>query len=243
MTMKRAITLMTALILTLSLVACGGTGNDSNDGATTNDSAPLTREGSSETSTPPSTSALSGGDAAQNLDMSAILSGNGGDALISGYDDATKQSIIDDAKADGYDLTFKPDGSMEMVDSQTGEIVIQNPDGSWTVDGSSGDGSSVSIGSGWPDNEFTQTLPKPEVDVSMAAVEGDSFQAVLVATIEQTKAYAEQVKAKGFSVDAETEDQEVMGMAIYLYSAKNADGYRVEVAFTGGTAAVTVTKP
>jgi len=157
--------------------------------------------------------------------------------------EAEKQAFIDDAKADGYDVTFGADGSMVMTDTATGETVTQNPDGTWTIDDGSGNGGAVNMGGDWPDNEFTKLLPKPELGVSMAAVAGNSFQAILAATMEQTKDYAEQVKAKGFTIDPQTEDQEVMGMVIYDYSAKNPDGYAVEVAFTGGTAVVTLTKP
>jgi ABC-type oligopeptide transport system substrate-binding subunit len=39
-------------------------------------------------------------------------------------------------------------------------------------------------GGDWPDNEFTRLLPKPELGVSLAAVTGNSFQAILAATME-----------------------------------------------------------
>ena len=43
------------------------------------------------------------------------------------------------------------------------------------------------------------------------------------ASIEQMREYAEQVKAAGFDQNITTEDQEVMGMVIYSFSASNAE--------------------
>ena len=50
------------------------------------------------------------------------------------------------------------------------------------------------------------------------------------------------VKASGFTVDAEEEDQNVYGVVVCTYSAYNEDGYRVEVTFTSGTAGITINK-
>ena len=57
------------------------------------------------------------------------------------------------------------------------------------------------------------------------------------------KAYAEKVKAAGFTVDPEETDENVMGMSVYSYSASNGKGYSVSVSFTAGVGGVTVTCP
>ena len=63
------------------------------------------------------------------------------------------------------------------------------------------------------------------------------------ASIEQMREYAEQVKAAGFDQNITTEDQEVMGMVIYSFSASNADGYTVEIFSASGTSGITITAP
>ena len=50
------------------------------------------------------------------------------------------------------------------------------------------------------------------------------------------------VKASGFTVDAEEEDQNVYGVVVYTYSADNAEGYQVEITFASGTCGITVSK-
>ena len=51
------------------------------------------------------------------------------------------------------------------------------------------------------------------------------------------------VNAAGFDVDPEETDENVMGMAVYSYSASNGKGYSVSVSFTAGVGGVTVTCP
>ncbi|MDR0906747.1 MAG: hypothetical protein LBN00_11365 [Oscillospiraceae bacterium] len=214
--MKKLMTLILAFALIVTMAACGG--NSSGD----------------------SSGDSGGGVSTPAYDLEAEISSIG---KISEYDDAAKQAMIDEARAEGGDIDFKADGSVVYTDAD-GSKTVQNADGSWTVD--TGDGGQFEVGSGdWPDNEFTKLLPKPDLPVSMTGVgtEDSDFQAVLVATIEQTRAYAEQVRDKGFTVDAETEDREIMGMSIYYYTAKNAAGYKVEVTFSGGMSVVTVKKP
>ena len=60
--------------------------------------------------------------------------------------------------------------------------------------------------------------------------------------IEQVKAYADKVKAKGFTIDATEESQNVYGVSIYTYTAYNSDGYCVEITFANGTSGITISK-
>jgi hypothetical protein len=168
----------------------------------------------------------------------------GGNTIISGLDEAAKQAFIEESKADGYDVSFSADGTMRMENKDTGEVVIQKPDGSWSfTDGEGGD-ADISFGGDWPENEFTKLIPKPEFSLSSAVATPNLFSVTFVdAAIEQIKDYTEQVKNAGFTVDAETEDQEVMNMVIYSYTAKNADGYSVNVFSATGMAGLTIEKP
>jgi hypothetical protein len=84
--MKKISVLVLTLLLALSLTACGG--SDSTPSGDT----PLTREDNNA-------SAPSGGDAASDYDMGAILSGNGDSSIIGGMPEADKQAFIDDATA------------------------------------------------------------------------------------------------------------------------------------------------
>ncbi len=236
--MRKIVGLALAMVLILSLAACGGGNANSND-------TPLTRpSGGSSTSSPPAS------ESTQNLpdtpDIGAILSGAGGDAPISGYDEATKQAFIDDAKADGYDVTFEADGTMRMEDTQSGEVIIQNPDGTWTVE-AAGDGGEMNVdfGGNWPDNEFTRLVPKPEFNISFSNSSEFEFTAMMDnVDTDKMKAYVEEIKKSGFTQDEVTTDQEVMGTVIYAFTAKNADGYTVSVAaISGGQYTLSITAP
>ena len=96
----------------------------------------------------------------------------------------------------------------------------------------------------WPDNEFTKQIPKPEFALLSAETGEHGFTAVFSGVgADQMKAYAGKVKAAGFDVDPEETDENVMGMAVYSYSASNGKGYSVSVSFTAGVGGVTVTCP
>jgi hypothetical protein len=208
--------------------------NDASDTPLSRNDTPLSRDdGSGSGSTP------SAGDAAGAVpDFGDAIGGTGN---LSDYDTATKQTMIDSVTEDGGDLEFRVDGSVVYTD-EDGATTVQNPDGTWTLE--TEDGGQFDYGSGdWPNNEFTELIPQPDMPVTLAGIKGGVFEAVMAGTAEQVKAYAEQVKAAGFTKDDETLDQEIVGMAMYSYTAKNAAGYKVEIVFTAGTSLVTVTKP
>jgi predicted lactoylglutathione lyase len=73
--------------------------------------------------------------------------------------------------------------------------------------------------------------------------ETDSFSVTFTsATTQQIKDYAAKVKAAGFNINEEIEDQEVMGMVIYSFIAENADGYTATITFANGTSSLTISK-
>jgi hypothetical protein len=220
--MKKALFIILALALIFTMTACGGKDNDNKPGGNT-----------------PGTSQQSGATNPGNVpDLAGAIGGTG---KLSEYDAATRQAMIDAAKAEGGNLEFKSDGSVVYTDKD-GSKSIQNADGTWTYEGA--DGEVGQYGGDWPENEFTKLLPKPDFALTAASTNANGFTVAFTnVTAAQLKAYVEQVKAKGFTVDAETEDQEVMGIVIYSYTAKNADGYEVGVFSTQGTSGLTLKKP
>jgi len=252
--MKKLFILAIAVLLLLSLAACGGgdSGGSNNSGGNDN---PLNRQGDSGNgnddplnradNSGTSMTSPSGDDTdpgAMGVDEGAFM---GGDIIVSGLDEEAKQAFIEEARADGYDVTFGADGSMRMEDIETGEIVIQNPDGSWTIsDGEDGGEANFTFGGEWPDNELTRLVPKPEFTLAGAMETPNLFGVTFVnATIEEIRDYTEQIKTAGFTVGAATEDQEFMGMVIFSYEAKNADGYSINVFSASGVAGMSIEKP
>jgi predicted small lipoprotein YifL len=233
--MKKAILLALALVMVFALAACGG--KDNNTGGSDD---PLNRPG--ETSSTPAATPDNSNPAdetpAVNPDLSALIGGTG---KLSDYDAATRQAMIDAAKAEGGDLEFKADGSVVYTDPD-GSKTVQNPDGTWVWENE--DGGQAQFGGEWPENEFTKLLPKPDFALTAASASNDSFTVAFSGvTLEQTKDYVEKVKAKGFTVDPESQDMEVAGMVTYSYTAKNADGYEILMFSMNGTSGLEITKP
>ncbi len=219
--MKKLMLLCIILLLALSLVAC-----DSESGAG--------GRGSGEESTQPSIG---------DINFAAIFSGNADVGTIWGLQDpASQQAIIEAGRKEGVDVSFGADGSMAVVDPETGDTVIQKPDGTWTIKGS--DGSEGQFGGNWPKNEFTEQLPTPAFELMAASTTETDFSVAFVgASVEDIRAYVEAAKSKGFTVDAETSDEETMGMVIYSFTAENASGYELNVFYAVGTSGLTLTKP
>ena len=243
MKLIKIFTLLLALTLVFTLAACGNGNNDDPSGSQQGTNAPLNREDDTS-STENQGGTQSGNNDPSNvgdIDIGSIMSGNGStDTVYGQLDEASKQQIISDLESEGYDVSFGTDGSMTIVDPD-GTTMVQKPDGTWVVKDE--DGGEGQIGGDWPDNEFTKLIPKPDFELFAANTETDSFSVAFTsATIEQIKDYAAKVKAAGFNINEEVENQEVMGMVIYSFTAENADGYTVEITFANGTSALTISK-
>ena len=150
---------------------------------------------------------------AGNIDIGSIMSGNGStDTIYGQLDEASKQQIISDLAKDGYEASFGADGSMTIV-GPDGTTMVQKPDGTWVIKDE--DGGEGQLGGDWLDNEFTKLITKPDFELFAANTETDSFSVAFTsATIEQIRDYAAKVKATGFNINEEVEDQEVMEMVI-----------------------------
>ena len=232
--MKKILLLLLSVVLVFSLVACG---NEENPDPSGSENPGVSQSGENNEDQGGENSTVN----PEDIDFAAIMAGNGATDVVWGkQDEATKQAIIADAKKDGVDVSFGTDGSMTVVDTD-GTTMVQKPDGTWVV--KDADGGEGQIGGDWPDNEFTKLVPKPSFELYAAAVDGDTFSVLFTnATIEQLKAYADQVKAAGFNLNEELTEQNVMGMVIYTFSAENADGYSVEIFSASGSSGMRIDK-
>jgi len=243
MKLTKLLALLLALTLVFTLAACGNGNTDDPSGSQQSTNAPLNREDDTS-STENQGGTQSGNNDSSNvgdIDIGSIMSGNGStDTVYGQLDEASKQQIISDLESEGYDVSFGTDGSMTIVDPD-GTTMVQKPDGTWVVkDDEGGEGQ---LGGDWPDNEFTKLIPKPDFELFAANTEADSFSVAFTsATVEQIRDYVTKVKAAGFNIDEEVEDQEMMGMVIYSFTAENADGYTVEITSANGTSALTISK-
>ena len=232
--MKKILLLLLSVVLVFSLVACG---NEENPDPSGSENPGVSQSGENNEDQGGENSTVN----PEDIDFAAIMAGNGATEVIWGkQDEATKQAIIADAKKDGVDVSFGADGSMTVVDTD-GTTMIQNPDGTWKI--KDADGNEGQVGGDWPDNEFTKLVPKPEFEFLAANTDANSFSVVFTsATIEQIKDYATKLKAAGFNINEEVEDQEMMGMVIYSFTAENADGYTVSLTFVNDNSGLEISK-
>lgn len=214
--MKRLTTLLLAIML-LTLVAC-----DSN-----NTPAPQNNSGN-----------------AGNLNFSQIMAGNGSTEYVWGLqDEATKEELIAAGLENNIEITFSADGTMTMVE-EDGSIIIQHPDGTWSLQSSEGEIGQV--GGSWPDNEFTRLVPAPELEILAIQMDEDTFVAAFTsATMEEIKAYALELKVSGFNLNIEEVEVDDEGYIVYSYYGENSQGYGVDVIYVniGGSSGITITAP
>ncbi len=235
----------------LALTACNGGADKGGNttAATVDDDPPLTRVDPGAETTKhaenDSTEGLAEGTQGQTSaaipDFSSILAGNGATGTVWGNLDASaRQEIIAAAKAEGYDVSFDGDGHMS-IKGDDGTSFVQNSDGTWNV--KTGDGDIAQYGGNWPDNAFTRMVPKPDFPLLAANTSEDEFTVAFQnVTVDQIRAYAAKLKACGFTIDAEEEDQTTYGVVIYTYSAYHADGYYVDLSFAVGQCGLTICK-
>jgi len=235
--MKKLIVLLLALVMVFALAACDSGDDPNNDDPLNRDPGTSQNGGENNNGTQGGTQ---GG--ATSGDVGSMISGIGSStALYSDMDAASKQAFIAEGARQGLDISFGADGSTTIVDTTDGTTLIQKPDGNWVF--SDGQGGEGQIGGNWPDNEYTKLVPKPSFELYAAVIEDETFSVMFTnATIEQIKAYAEQVKAAGFNLNEELTDENVMGMVIYSFAAENADGYSVEVFSASGTTGLRISK-
>ena len=180
---------------------------------------------------------------AQNLDLGAMLMGGKMPIVFSALPQAQKEAMKAEAAKEGTTITFNSDGSTTFTDKD-GSLAVQQPDGTMTYKDAEGNEGRLGAGTVWPDNDLTRLVPKPDMIVAATNMEGNNVFTVLFAnpTMEQLRAYAEKVKAAGFSNNVVSEDQEAMGMKIFSFSASNANGIKVEIFSAMGTSGMSLEK-
>ena len=232
--MKKILALLLATMMLLFFVAC-----DTGDNSNPNGDNPGVSQNGGENNNGTQGGTQGG---ATSGDVGSMISGIGSStALYSDMDAASKQAFIAEGARQGLDISFGADGSTTIVDTTDGTTLIQKPDGNWVF--SDGQGGEGQIGGNWPDNEYTKLVPKPSFELYAAVIEDETFSVMFTnATIEQIKAYAEQVKAAGFNLNEELTDENVMGMVIYSFAAENADGYSVEIFSASGSSGMRIDK-
>lgn len=218
--MKKILVLMLSLLLVFSLVACDSGDNPNPSGTNNND--PLNRD-------PGTTQGGNQGSSPADVDIGAILAGDGStDIIWANQDEATKQTLIDAAREEGFTVTFGNDGTTTMIDAE-GNKNIQNADGTWSYVGK--DGSSVNIGGNWPDNDLAKLVPAANFNISASTYyDGNCAITFSGATLDAIKAYVEQVKSAGFDNDITLTDN----AGYYSYQAYDDAGNFAQVFFTSG---------
>lgn len=229
--MKRFL-IMIAAALTVALCAgCGIIGGDVNEPSDDNendsgytDTNTGDESSSDDSSSDDSSSDDTGENSISDEDIQDVINSyeEGWDIDWSGYTEAEKAAIKAAAAAEGVNIEYINDGGIAYSDDE----------------------GTYQYGGEWPENEFTKLIPKPETGELFGASTTDTeFSVVLTgATIDEMKAYAEKVKAAGFTIDPEVVDEEAMGFAVYTYSASNSTGYYITVGTAMGINSITITK-
>lgn len=95
----------------------------------------------------------------------------------------------------------------------------------------------------WSKNEFTEQVPEPDFEISTFEVSENELTVMFSnADLKGMRDYREKVIEAGFTIDAESEDMEVVGMTIFHYQASNEAGYVLELFSTAGTDGMTISK-
>jgi len=98
----------------------------------------------------------------------------------------------------------------------------------------------------WPENEFAKQVPKPKFKTDVGEPSETELTVACAASVDQLKVYVESLIKAGFTENADTTEESAFGMAVYIYTASNADGYTAEVNYSnmlGSTPTLKIKKP
>ena len=223
--MKKLIALLLALVMVFALAAC-----DSGDAPNNDD--PLNRDPGTSQNGGENNNETQGGtqSGAASGDVGSMISGIGSStALYSDMDAASKQAFIAEGARQGLDISFGADGSTTIVNTTDGTTLIQKPDGNWVF--SDGQGGEGQIGGNWPDNDLAKLVPAANFTISASTYyDGNCAISFSGVTLDQIKAYVEQVKSAGFDNDVTLTDN----AGYYSYQAYDDAGNSAQVFFTAG---------
>jgi len=226
--MKKFSTLILALILILVLPGCGLLGKVASQAESV---VSEIAESSENTET-----------SVESEENSFDLNFEGTGTIYGNFTASEKAAFEEQAALSGITVTFNADGSTTFTYSD-GSVTTQNADGTWTYSDESGT-TTTQFGGEWPDNEFTRLVPKPDFGELLGAVTAeDSFYVSFTdADFDQVRAYIEDVKAAGFTVNPTTTDETAFGIAVVSYTAWNAAGYKIEINSAMGVNGITISK-
>lgn len=97
----------------------------------------------------------------------------------------------------------------------------------------------------WPDNEYTELLPTPDMDLDLEPMISDGFFYASFGdvTLEDAREYGSALKEAGYTVDIavnEFTDSGGLEVAMYNFVAANEDGYQVTFTWAASGSIATI---
>lgn len=169
----------------------------------------------------------------------AVAAGIERGSIFSTLDEAAKAALSEKAALVGATVSYEEDGSTLFAYTD-GRVITQHADGTVTYrdGGVTGESTNAEANSAWPQNEYTAKLPVPELTVQSTSLINGKYNVTFSdVDAEGARAYSEQLKSAGYSLDLSVTDEEDM----YIFSAANAEGDSVKLTATGGTATLRLT--
>ncbi|GHT90186.1 hypothetical protein AGMMS49545_02910 [Betaproteobacteria bacterium] len=172
---------------------------------------------------------------AQDIDPNSVhITGRTVYAQMPGSSECPDQEIIASTSGSGHDYLLEAKVRNIGESETTGEVLVRENELSVKDGNSYGQ-----FGGDWPNNEFSREflrlLPKPDMAFSSLSlslgVEGFSIVFKKDVTPDQIKDYVEQVKKRGFTINAKTQDEP--SRKFFSYEAKNREGYSVDIICIG----------
>lgn len=174
------------------------------------------------------------------IDTNKII-GEIGNKLV----DAIGNNSNDTNNADSNTDDGNPETNADN-DNTEGSNSINDDSGLNTTEGGtfeSEDGT-YSFGGEWPENEFTELIPKPDFGTLYGSATADTYFLVYMSDVDEAKLreYIETVKGKGFTQNAETVDENFLGLVVVSYYAENDNGYKLTIGYTLNILTITIEK-
>lgn len=235
--MKKPLLLFLAVILALSLFACGEDKND--DPLNRRDESDAVSSGSGENQQGNNPGGAQGITESTPLSLEAILmyaeTGNTEYFLPRVLTSAEQAALRADVEKQGGKVTFDADGTINITGSDTSRLTV-HPDGS--VEGVDADGKPFGFSNkkDWPTSELGSAVPKASFAIKMQVEDDESLMIMFDGvSYDRAKDYGRALAAAGFTKDANELDMKDNGM--YGYSGTNANGISAEFNFmsSGGS--------
>ena len=169
----------------------------------------------------------------------------GKSVLVSAMTDPEKRSVEAVFLALGYRTAFMEDGSTMFISNENFEDqLIQNADGGWVeYDGEGGINYYFDFWNYEMLAEYEIPTDRDLAEMKVALLGISSVEGVVISfapsvTLENVKAYAEMLKALGYTLYPSQAGND----SEYFYIAQNQNGYAVQITYTEGQGAMIVKK-